>query len=61
VVLEKLFKGKVDARQMDPAPCHKLTWPFGPGELKTELIRDYIDQHKSTDFYYNLKCIKSLV
>jgi len=41
VVLEKKsFKGNVDARQTDEgqmtdaAPCYKLTWPFGPGELK---------------------------
>jgi len=34
------FKGKVDARQTDDgrrttdaAPCHKLNWPFRPGEL----------------------------
>jgi len=22
-----------DGRTTDAAPCHKLTWPFGPGEL----------------------------
>jgi len=24
-----------DGRMTDAAPCHKLTWPFGPGELIT--------------------------
>jgi len=40
VILEKSFKGKVDAKQTDDertkdvSPCHKLTWPFDSGELK---------------------------
>jgi len=45
VVLEKKsFKVKVDARQTDVAPCHKLTWPFGPGELTNYLDFGFINK-----------------
>jgi len=39
VLEKKSFKVKVDARQTDAAPCHKLTWPFGPGELIIAYIK----------------------